>query len=219
MAVSKRIHTLIYAALALTLLTACGRSKPANEPVSNVPAASVGSKAVDRTTEQQPIVAPQAQAGVCPVYDGQDVRDTHVPTSGWKSELVECAYGQAASDAIVRELYVIEGERPPRRIAGGLTGRFVPLANVEAVFVCEDNLAMSATRPLLARVSGDPISLPEHAGTVSSCRAVGNGRQILLQYADSEAGIPFAVVRVFDEDGALLVERRFDDAGTIAFSV
>lgn len=168
--------------------------------------------------------APQAAAshqGLCPTDSTGLVTEDRTAVAAWKADLVSCGYGPAQSDAVETTLFVKEEGQALRRLAAGLAGPLHPLPAARRVFACEDNSILGTAAPLLIGLDGKARTLLPHAGSQRSCDVVGTGEQVLVQYddaADADSK-PFSVVRVYDADGNVLVEQRFEQEGSVAFTV
>lgn len=150
--------------------------------------------------------------------ENQILEEKRTSVAEWNADLVECSYGPEASDVLSTTLYAVKAGGIAHVLSSGVTGTVLVLPKSEAIFSCDDNSGASYGAPKIVRLNGSSILLAEHAGRFNACERVGDGEQVLVQYADEENGQTFATVRIFNGDGSLLIDKRFDNAGEVEFS-
>ena len=167
----------------------------------------------------QPATAAASQQSLCPPLDNYVSEEKRTTVAQWNADLIECSYGPEASDVLSTTVYTVKAGGSVHRIASGISGTVLVLPKSEAIFSCDDNSGALSGAPKVVRLNGSSVLLPEHAGRIDVCERVGDGEQVLIQYAEDEDSQTFAIVRIFNGDGTLLVDKRFDDAGEVEFFV
>jgi hypothetical protein len=153
---------------------------------------------------------------------GSDVlKESREHIDAWSRDLLTCSYAPEASDAIATLVYLVGPGSSALQLGPAMSGTATALPEAKRVLICQDNLAMDAgAGAYLIDLDGKVTLLLSEMDFPRRCERVGTGDQILVEISDSDQnGRPLSTVRVYDLEGRVLVERKFDAAGEVEFSV
>jgi len=135
------------------------------------------------------------------------VKQESTYVEAWSATIIQKYHGPKDSDAILLDLSLVDKNGVSRLLAKNIVGPIVLFEEEKKIFCCEDQGAIVGIKPLIIDLNGGMIKGPKHPGDLRQYNRIEHSNLLLLLYTLVKDGKPYSLIRIFDTDGKIVLEK------------